>query len=50
MIGASVGKNSVVGANSIVNKDIPDYCVAIGSPAVIIKRYNATTKQWQKNG
>ncbi|MBK9485746.1 MAG: hypothetical protein IPO01_11240 [Chitinophagaceae bacterium] len=48
VIGASVGKNSVVGANSIVNKDIPDYCVAIGSPAVIIKRYNATTKQWQK--
>jgi len=48
VIGASVGKNSVVGANSIVNKDIPDHCVAIGSPAVIIKRYNAETKQWQK--
>jgi len=48
VIGASVGRNSVIGANSIVNKDIPDYCVAIGSPAVIIKRYNAETKQWQK--
>ena len=48
VIGASVGKNSVIGANSIVNKNIPDYCVAIGSPAVIIKRYNAATKQWQK--
>lgn len=48
VIGASVGKNSVIGANSIVNKDIPDFCVAIGSPAVIIKRYNAETKQWQK--
>ena len=48
VIGASVGKNSVIGANSIVNKDIPDYCVAIGSPAVIIKRYNTETKQWQK--
>ncbi len=48
VIGASVGKNSVIGANSIVNKDIPDYCVAIGSPAIIIKRYNFETRQWQK--
>jgi acetyltransferase-like isoleucine patch superfamily enzyme len=48
VIGASVGKNSVIGANSIVNKNIPDYCVAIGSPAVVIKRYNFETKQWQK--
>ena len=48
VIGASVGKNSVIGANSIVTKDIPDYCIAIGSPAVIIKRYNFDTKQWQK--
>lgn len=48
VIGASVGKNSVIGANSIVTKDIPDYCVAIGSPAAIIKRYNFDSKQWQK--
>jgi acetyltransferase-like isoleucine patch superfamily enzyme len=48
VIGASVGKNSVIGANSIVTKNIPDYCVAIGSPAAIIKRYNFDSKQWQK--
>lgn len=48
VIGASVGKNSVVGANSVVTKDIPDYCVAIGSPAVIIKRYNFENQQWQE--
>ncbi|NCU04760.1 MAG: acyltransferase [Chitinophagaceae bacterium] len=48
VIGARVGKNSVVGANSVVTKDIPDYCVAVGSPAVIIKRYNFDTKQWCK--
>ncbi len=48
VIGASVGMNSVVGANSIVTKDIPDYCVALGSPATITKRYNFDTKQWQK--
>lgn len=48
IIGASVGKNSVIGSNSVVTKSIPDHCVAIGSPAVIIKRYNFETKQWQK--
>ena len=48
VIGASVGRNSVIGANSVVTKDIPDYCIAVGSPAIIIKRYNADTKQWCK--
>lgn len=48
VIGASVGRNSVIGANSIVTRDIPDHCVAIGSPAIIIKRYNVVTRQWQK--
>lgn len=38
MIMASVGANSVIGANSTVTKDIPDFCMAAGSPAKIIKR------------
>ena len=48
VIGASVGKNSVVGANAVVTKDIPDYCIAVGSPAHVIKRYDFATKQWLK--
>lgn len=48
IIGASVGKQSVIGANSVVTKDIPDYCVAVGAPAIIIKRYNFKTKQWER--
>ena len=48
IIGASVGKQSVIGANSVVTKDIPDYCVAVGAPAYIIKRYNFETKQWER--
>jgi acetyltransferase-like isoleucine patch superfamily enzyme len=48
VIGASVGKNSVVGANAVVTKDIPDYCVAVGSPAKIIKRFNPSQGIWQK--
>ena len=48
IIGANIGKGSVIGANSVVTKDIPDFCVAVGAPAKIIKQYNHTTKQWQK--
>lgn len=32
-----IGKHFVVGANSVVTKDVPDYCVAVGSPARVIK-------------
>lgn len=35
--GVTIGKNSVVGAGSIVTKSIPDGVVAVGSPAKIIK-------------
>lgn len=46
IIGASVGKQSVIGANSVVTKDVPDYCVAVGSPAKIIKRYSIEINKW----
>lgn len=48
IIGASIGKHSVIGANSVVTHDIPDYCVAVGAPAYIIKRYNFDTQKWEK--
>ena len=35
--GVTVGKNSVIGAGSIVTKSVPDYCVAVGNPAKVIK-------------
>ena len=36
--GANIGKHCVIGANSVVTKDIPDYSVAVGCPARIIKK------------
>lgn len=35
--GVSVGRNAVVGAGALVTKDIPDYCVAVGNPARIVR-------------
>jgi serine acetyltransferase len=48
VIGAKIGKNCVVGANSVVTKDIPDYSVAVGSPAKIIKRFCLNNNEWLK--
>ena len=38
MPGVTIGKNSVVGAMSFVNRDIPDNVIAFGSPVKIIKK------------
>ena len=35
--GVTVGQNSVVGANSVVVQDIPDFSVAVGAPARVVK-------------
>ena len=32
-----IGKHCVIGANSVVTKDVPDYSVAVGIPARVIK-------------
>lgn len=36
--GVTIGKNSVIGANSLVNKDIPDNVIAGGNPCKVLKR------------
>ncbi len=47
VLGVKIGKNCVIGANAVVTKDIPDYCVAVGNPARVIKKYNYETKSWE---
>ena len=42
-----IGKNCVIGANAVVTRDIPDYCVVAGVPAQIIKRYNLQSRKWE---
>jgi acetyltransferase-like isoleucine patch superfamily enzyme len=42
--GVTIGIGSVIGANSVVNSSIPDYCMAVGSPARIVKSFALTEK------
>lgn len=37
--GSQIGKHVTIGANSVVSGEIPDYSVAVGSPAKVIRRY-----------
>ena len=48
VIGASIGKHCVIGANSVVTKSIPDYCIAVGAPARVIKRFDFSNSSWVK--
>jgi acetyltransferase-like isoleucine patch superfamily enzyme len=42
----SVGKNCGIAANSVVTIDIPDYCIAFGSPARVIRKFDCLSEYW----
>ncbi|GGG53285.1 DapH/DapD/GlmU-related protein [Epilithonimonas arachidiradicis] len=46
--GVKIGKGTIVGANSVVSKDLPEYVIAVGTPAKPIKKYNFETQTWEK--
>ncbi|MBN1462951.1 MAG: acyltransferase [Paludibacteraceae bacterium] len=46
--GSKIGKHVTIGANAVVTKDIPDYSVAVGIPARVIKRYNHQKNEWER--
>ena len=42
MKGVTIGKYAIVGANSVVTKDVPDYAIVVGVPAKVIKYLDPT--------
>lgn len=46
--GVTIGKGTIVGANSVVSKSLPAYVIAVGTPAKPIKEYNFETQRWEK--
>ncbi|WP_233838312.1 acyltransferase [Paraburkholderia sp. ZP32-5] len=48
ILGAKIGRNCVIGANAVVSSDIPDFCVAVGAPARVVRHWNPDSRQWEK--
>lgn len=48
MPGVTIGAHSIIGAQSVVTHDIPAYCIAVGAPARVVKKYNFKTEMWER--
>lgn len=46
--GVKIGKKSVIGAGSVITKDIPAYSIAVGNPAKVIKIWNFKSEKYEK--
>lgn len=44
--GVTIGAMSIIGANSVVTRSIPDRCIAVGAPARVIKTWDDNSKRW----
>lgn len=45
-----VGRNSIIGANSVVTRSVPPFSVVTGSPARVVRRYDPRSGEWVKGG
>lgn len=41
-----VGRNSVIGTNSVVTRSVPPFSVVAGNPAKVVRRYDTEVGQW----
>ena len=46
--GVKIGRCSIIGANSVVTKNIDAYTIAAGNPAKSLKTFNFETNKWEK--
>lgn len=44
--GVTIGKGSIIGAMSLVSKNIPPNCIAVGVPARVIKSFDFQKNEW----
>jgi len=48
LLDRKIGDGCIIGANSVVNRDIPDNCIVVGFPAKVIKRWDSEFKMWTR--
>ena len=46
LCGHVIGKYAFIGAGAVVTRDIPDYSVAVGIPAVVIRQFDQASQKW----
>jgi acetyltransferase-like isoleucine patch superfamily enzyme len=46
--GVTIGRHCLIGANSVVTHDIPDFTVAVGAPAQALMKYDIIAERWIK--
>lgn len=46
--GVTIGRGTIIGANSVVSKSLPPNVIAVGSPAKPIKKFNFDSQKWGK--
>jgi len=46
VLSCHIGRNCVIGANAVVTKDVPDYSVAVGAPARVVRRFDPESRRW----
>jgi maltose O-acetyltransferase len=44
--GVRIGKKAVIGAGSVVTKDIPAYCIAVGDPCRPVRQWEPAQARW----
>jgi acetyltransferase-like isoleucine patch superfamily enzyme len=44
----TIGDGAVIGANSVVTKDIPRDVIAAGAPVRVLKKFNPISREWEK--
>lgn len=45
--GVRIGEGSIIGSSAVVNKDIPPFCIAVGVPAKVVKKFDFKTNEWK---
>lgn len=44
--GVKIGRHCCIGTNAVVTKDVPDYSLAVGIPAKVVKTYDFEKQKW----
>lgn len=48
LLSCNVGRHCIIGSNAVVLDDIPDYSIAVGIPARVVRRFEPASRKWER--